>query len=426
MTDISRRTVWSVTILLIVALFVRAAFLVFVAGVDAPLTGDQGSYHAIAVSFLEGKGWKDPAGLRSYRPPLISLQLVGLYSLVGPDARLARWYMVLISSLVAPLVFLVARFLLSHGEKACFLAGLAWCLYPPSVFFSARILTENAATLLVLVGLGSMLWAARTRTWWGAAITGVVWGLTALNRPVYLLLPLALLAIQTALGHRLSWYWSRSQWGVALIAVAAALAPWTLRNYLIHGVFMPGTSMAGRLLVASNVPLTHPAIRAGMYFEGEESQFLARQPEATWNSLGLELALNHIRRNLPLLPRPLLNRALNFWTPRTNPYDPSWHRTDWVMLVIWVPVLILFVYSFRFWSWHNDWAALVMILYAFVFTLPFWGTPRFRFPVDPLIMSRAMVGLDILVVRARQRLPWRYKAPRRLKWVRGESSACPR
>ena len=159
---------------------------------------------------------------------------------------------------------------------------------------------------------------------------------------------------------------------------------------------MPGTSAAGSVIMVSNVPLTHPAIQAGMYFKNsEELQFLAKQPEGMWNSLGLELALRHIGQNLALLLRPLLNRALNFWTPRPNPYDPSWDRNDWIMLVVWLPILMLFLSSFFKWSWRNDWPALVMILYAFIFTLPFWGTPRFRFPVDPLIVLRAMMGLAV-------------------------------
>jgi hypothetical protein len=48
---------------------------------------------------------------------------------------------------------------------------------------------------------------------------------------------------------------------------------------------------------------------------------------------------------------------------------------------------------------------LAVIGYAFLVTLPFWGTPRFRFPVDPLIILRALVGAEVTVgaVFARRR-----------------------
>jgi hypothetical protein len=54
--------------------------------------------------------------------------------------------------------------------------------------------------------------------------------------------------------------------------------------------------------------------------------------------------------------------------------------------------------------WQADWPSLAVIAYAFLVTLPFWGTPRFRFPVDPLIILRALVGVDASVGAARARL----------------------
>ena len=36
-----------------------------------------------------------------------------------------------------------------------------------------------------------------------------------------------------------------------------------------------------------------------------------------------------------------------------------------------------------------DWVILATIAYASLMVLPFWGSPRFRFPVEPLIILAA-------------------------------------
>ena len=67
------------------------------------------------------------------------------------------------------------------------------------------------------------------------------------------------------------------------------------------------------------------------------------------------------------------------------------------MLFIWIPILILYFFSFKIWSWKNDWLLTLFIIYCMICTLPFWGAPRFRFPIDPFIIFRSITGIIILL-----------------------------
>ena len=401
-------TLWLVLALYAASFLVRAAYLVFGTGVDAPLTGDEPDYHGIAASFLDGNGWVDPGGNLSYRPPLVPLQLVGVYIVTGPEPAAARWTMVAVASLTAPVLFLVARRLLHGRDGVALLAAAAWVLYPPAIWYATLVLTESMAALLVLAGLGTFLYAATARSAWPAALTGALWALAALNRPTFMLLPLALLVVQIVLRRTgaSAWNWSGLQWAIGLASFALVMAPWTIRNYVEQGVFMPGTSGLGWLMLISNGTLSDPRVQAGGYYKDPELVRVRDDgaSEVERDAIGRRLAFEGIRRNWRSLPRPLVNRAINFWTPRPDPYDPSWTRNDWIMLAVWGPVLMMFLASSFLRSWRESWPVLVVVLYAFLLTLPFWGTPRFRFPVDALIITVACVGLvDTLPALSRLR-----------------------
>lgn len=392
--QIKTKVVWWFLAIFILSFIVRAMFLIFVFGVETPLRGDEPDYNRVAVHFQSGNFWNAfPEGPSSYRAPFLPLQLSVLYSVMGIDTGLGRWCMVIISSLVAPMLYLVGmRF--QQKQVIAMLAGAVWALYPPSIFMSCWLLTETNAALLMVIGLGCFLWTAQSKAPWPALITGIIWGLWTLNRPQLLFLPFALLVSQAVLRRRTTWHWAWNRWLICLLAVAVTMSPWIVRNYIIHGVFIPVTTQGGLTLAIANGSLNNPIVQKGGYYKNPKLYALVRNaPESEWNKIGMEFSFRHLRENAHLLPKAVLHRAINFWTFRPNPYKPHLTRNDWIMLFVWLPILLFFLVSFFKWPWQNDWPALVMIFYAFIFALPFAGFPRFRFPVDPLIIMRAIVGL---------------------------------
>lgn len=400
-----KQTLKILILLFALGFLLRAAALVFYFGTNSPLEGDSIDYHNIAVSFLEGRGWQ-ANGAYSYRSPLISLQLAAIYAVAGPSIALARWSMVFVSALIAPALFLVAQTLLRGKQRIAFLVALAWCFYPPAIWYGAQVMTENMAALLMVLGLGSYLWAAKSKRWEYALAAGALWGLAVLNRAFFVFLPLALLLSYVIPARLGGWRWNWKQWAIALAALVAVLTPWTMRNYIVHGAFIPTTTQGAFYLGVTNGSLGHPDVQAGKYYKNPELYALIQgQPEAKWGAIGAKFAKDHLGENLDKLPKVLFNRAKNFWTPRPDPYDPLLTRNDLIMYLVWTPILLLFVLSFARYSWREDLPSLIMIGYAFAITVVFWGTPRFRFPVDALIMIRAMGGAMGMAMWLEKRWP---------------------
>ena len=355
---------------------------------------------------MEGKGLSnDGAWSYAERPPLISFQLAATYALTGASTAAGRWSMVFVSALTAPVLFLTAMLLFGRRYLWALAVGGFWVVYPPSIYYGSQVLTESMGVLLSVAGLGAFLRASKSR--FGlvlAGLTGILWGLATLNRSAPLLLPFAVLVAQVCLGRRKTsyWGWSLKSWSVGLLLMALTLSPWIVRNYIALGAFVPATSRLGDMLWMCNGTLDSPLIQSGRYDKNWQKADRARRELGYEFSNELErhgflrrLALKEIADNWRLLPTAVSRRAINFWTVRPDPYDPQWTRNDWIMLAVWTPVLVAFAVSLFVCPLHQTWPVLAMIFYAFALTLPFWGTPRFRYPVDPLIVLCSAMGVQV-------------------------------
>ena len=103
-----------------IALIVRVIFLVIFDGFSRELDGDEGAYHTRAVEIISG----DFLG-SSERPPLLGVIIAPVYLIFGEEPAYARFLMVLISSLSASFVFILASLFISKYNIA-FFCSLLW------------------------------------------------------------------------------------------------------------------------------------------------------------------------------------------------------------------------------------------------------------------------------------------------------------
>ncbi len=396
--------------LMVLGIVLRGAATVSLRGFDPEFEGDEYQYHHIAASGIAGTGWVTQRGYSSYRPPMIPAILAGAYAVTGPDSRVGRALMSLIGALAAPLIFLVGGSYFRLRRANALLVAIIWMLYPPAVVFSQWIATENLALLFILSSAALYIRAVRSGTPVDALLTGMAWGFLALTRPNFVLLPITIVAFGVLakpwLGDRVLPL-KRSL--MALLVFVAMLAPWTIRNYQLHAKFIPSTTLGATLIPRCNYKLDDPMLQAGNYRSLPEIREIYELPEGEWYAAGFGMTLAHLEGHWPLIFRPVLNRAKNFWTFRPDPYKAHFTANDLIMAAVWLPILALFLLSLIRRSWFDDWLALLIIAYAFVSILPFWGSPRFRFPVEPLIFIQAALVW--------QSLGWAEKVPRLAKFL---------
>ena len=384
-----------VVVLVALSLAIRLAYLFAGPGLDAPFDGDELDYHTFATSLSEHGEWGTETA-RATRAPVTPLFISIVYLVTGPDPSAARFLGVAIASLVPGLLYMVgAQF--TRNRRIALLGGVAFVFYPPAIFYAPLILTENLTSLLVVAALGTFLWGANRNTAIAAIVTGVIWAVLGLNRPVYVLTPVAFLIIQLLVGrfHTNDWFWNRKLWLIGLATFVITMSPWVIRNAIVLDAFVPTTTRFGHLLLMTNGTLDHDDVQSGHYFKNPELFAIdgAGKNEVEVDAIKRDRAFDELSENWMQLPQPLFNRAKNFWTFRPDPYDSSLTRNDLVMAVIWIPVLVFFFASSFVRSWKLNWPLLTFIIVAFALTLPFWGTPRFRFPVDSLLILGAAAGL---------------------------------
>jgi len=136
------------------------------------------------------------------------------------------------------------------GPRAGWAAALVLAFFPNQVFFAALVMSEILSAFLLLLVLLAVVYLTLNRErsrWWGAAVVGLLIGLTAMVRGEFLLFFLVpLLPWRLVLG---SWRRALGYTGVAFVTMVLVLTPWTVRNAVrLHYPVVVSTGAVANLL----------------------------------------------------------------------------------------------------------------------------------------------------------------------------------
>ncbi|HEX7344646.1 MAG TPA: glycosyltransferase family 39 protein [bacterium] len=400
-TDSSRAIWWIVGI----ALALRLAAI--------PLLGSDPSnlilfeYGRIAWNIVQGHGFsfdfygRFPLQPTAYSPALYCYSLVPWFALFGINFLGPR---------LMHAVFLaaVAWFLYKIGERQVnrrvgLIAAAIWALYPEMIFLGLRMAPENLMFPLMM----AMLWLVQTpkedafgRT---AFAGGALTGLTAWANPSSQLLGIVVPVHWWLNGHL------RGRQGLKRLALYAAggilvIAPWTVRNYIKLGAFVPlrtafalnmwrgnhiGATGTCRNFDYTNVDETLPKeyadyveahllpdeIARDRFFAAEVKQFISEHP-------GQYLKLS------------LTRFFYYWWRDPTHPLTGSiWFMGPWILLMT---LAAIGFYSQRK-ALRKWWLWLLQIMgFTVLFSLTI-VVPRYRMPMLPALMLLAAAGVNHLM-----------------------------
>jgi 4-amino-4-deoxy-L-arabinose transferase-like glycosyltransferase len=398
---------------LLVGLLARLAFgLAYWQG--KPLTYDEQEYLAHAANLAAGRGFRrELAGMPTgpsvevfARAPLYPLMLAGVFRLAGiPTDRLPDEVpgpVKIAQSLLGVLtVWVISRLAArAAGPTASGIAAWLAALYPPLVWSSAYALSEVACSPLLLASA----WAAggvidrhadgARRSSGLLLASGILAGLGALVHPV----ALVFVAVTTA------WLAWRRRWRLASIfalAAAVTIAPWTARNAVVHGRFIPVVAAGGITFWTGNHPLAmgegdmaanprikeaHVAFRQGIAHLSPEQ----REPHY------YRAALTYIAEHPTDVARLAVKKLFYTWVPIGPSYTLHSAPYYWATVLSYVPLLIVAVLALPALSRSPcppRALALLVASSAFV-CLVFFPQERFRIPiVDPSLCVAASAWL---------------------------------
>jgi 4-amino-4-deoxy-L-arabinose transferase-like glycosyltransferase len=241
-----RRTL--IALAAIVALGLVARAYVVVEPVAHP-GDDSRAYYALSKALYEEGSYGGPEfdDSSDWSPGAPLLYAASFYATGGAREGTARIVEALMGVAAILVVFLLGRRL--GGRGAGLLAAFAIAVYPPFIHSTGELMSEPPAVLTLPAGVLAFLWAGeqeRLRAW---LLPGLLFGLTAMFRPEYLLVGAAFVVLAAVrIGIARGWKPGLAGAGLLLLALALPIVPWTVRNVVVLDRVVPISTGSGKAL----------------------------------------------------------------------------------------------------------------------------------------------------------------------------------
>ena len=384
------------------ALALRLAFA-FGYWVEKPLTHDEHEYLALAAALASGRGLtylEPPQGTAAQfgrapgYPAFLAVIGAGTMRAAATPGRV-KFAQAVLGAVAVVLIAVAAR--RAAGPLAGLVAAWLAAIYPPLVWMAAYVLSETLYSVLALATALALQTAAdadaaRRGGVRRGVVAGLLCGVAILVRPAMLfLLPLA--------AGWLTWRRRPRLAAAVVLGAVIVVAPWTARNYLVHGRFVLVASEGGVTFWTGNHPLADGEgdLAANPALKEEELRFRRAHPGLTPEELEplyYRDALRHIAED-PLRWVRLIGRKA-FYT--VVPAGPSYalHSTRYraASVISYLMVLPLAIGGVIV-LWRSPSRPVALLLLAassLLVGIIFFPQERFRIPViDPVLIVCASV-----------------------------------
>jgi 4-amino-4-deoxy-L-arabinose transferase-like glycosyltransferase len=261
---------------------------------------DSAVYASVAEQLYEHQRFALPGAASPYdwSPGAPLFYAAVYYATGGVHPGAVRLVVALLGALTIVLVYLIGRRL--AGPLAGLAGAALFALYPVTIFFTGKLMSEPLATLTLAGAVLSFFWAGdEGRGGWGRitwAVPGVLLGLTAFARPEYL----AFIAVFAVIA-----LFRRGLVAAAILAIAFAIpiVPWTVHVSSAEGRFVPISTGGGKaLFIGTYLPGNglHLDVKRELLrqFEGREDI-----PATELSRISMTPLLNRVASKYPELER---------------------------------------------------------------------------------------------------------------------------
>jgi 4-amino-4-deoxy-L-arabinose transferase-like glycosyltransferase len=219
-------------------------------------------------------------------------------------------------------------------------------------------------------------------------LAGFVFGLALLTRPFIIFF----------FPFLFYWLFSRDKYksikgiSLLLIGILIVLTPWVTRNYVKLNAFIPFSNIGGLALYNSYI-----VPKKGFGYnslEGVNDEYFKIDNETDKNKYLVEKSIEHIKNNPEKVIKLTAKKALLF----VYPFDGYWYPLSFGSKynIFWG--LVLCFSTIGIYLHFNDQNVEKKIIYFLLVSfligiMIFYGSPRFRFPIEPLLICFAASAL---------------------------------
>lgn len=380
---------------------------------------DAAAYATIAANLERGEGFTLGHGATqpaSNYSPGLPLLVASAYKLTGGvHERFVRLVLALIGSLAVLFTYLIGRRL--SGPLAGLVGAGAVAIYPALLEYQGMFMSEPLAASLLSGVVLAVLWAGAEEGRWGSPddrwvfrlgrgrpseivggaknrtprppgdphrpsirwlVPGLLLGALALVRPEYLAISLPIAVVVFARGGRDGWRECLLQALIMLAGLALIVMPWTVRNEVALGRFVPISTGGGQVLfagsympsggdperVGAEVLERHPELRRELPPSPRLEQILAALARQRYPGMETDAALARMGRERlwqDVSEHPVEYAgfvASKLWLiwghgPRNVMREPAWEVLHWLLVALGLLGLGAL-------AWQRRWEALLL------------------------------------------------------------------
>jgi 4-amino-4-deoxy-L-arabinose transferase-like glycosyltransferase len=258
-----KRTLIALGAIALLGLMVRA--YVVVNPVEHP-GDDSRAYYALSKALYTEQSFGGPEFEDSsdWSPGAPFLYAAAFYGTGGAREGTARIVEALLGIATILVVFALGWRLGGRelGRWVGLFAAFAVAVYPPFIHTTGELMSEPPAMLTLPAAILAFLWASdrranavvpgmreQLRSVWPWLVPGLLFGLTAMFRPEYLLVGAAFVLLAAIRGwQRRGWRLGLAGAAVLLVALVLPILPWTIRNLVVLDRVVPISTGGGKAL----------------------------------------------------------------------------------------------------------------------------------------------------------------------------------
>lgn len=372
-------------------------------------------YYELAQNVIAGNGFswsaETPYAPNPLRTPVYVYTLAGLLATLGVLG--AALVQLIVASAIPIFGMYIAR-AITDSRNISILTGVILAIDPTLALLSFQFYTDTLFLLLFLPWLILTLHYFKQPSIPLVIGSALLLGIAILVRPVAQYIPLIMLAL--ILWHSLS-YLGKNAWrqgvahaGVYVLLIGAILTPWVLRN--IHEFGVPSLSAQTPFVLYTNLAPAVLSVANGSDFLVERDALLTPEEYkgdaitpangSMYTEKALEITILHPLETAFVVAKSLFTFFTNdgFYSflaqigHNPNNFLPLLVTTRLVWIAITLSALIsACIYFFKKRSPQIILILLLVAYFALTSTIAAFGTnPRYRLPVDPIIIALGAVG----------------------------------
>ncbi len=210
---------------------------------------DAHAYYALSKSLYEEGSYGGPSfrDASDWSPGAPLLYAAAFYATGGAREGTARIVELLLGLAAIVAVYLLGRRI--NCRPAGLIGALGVAVYPPFIHSTGALFSEPPAIFTLPAAVLAFLWASEQRRLRSWLLPGLLFGLTALIRPEYLLVGGAFAVLAAIrVGRERGWQPALAGSGLLVVALLAPIVPWTVHNAIALDRTVPISTGGGKAL----------------------------------------------------------------------------------------------------------------------------------------------------------------------------------